>query len=53
MAERLGEHAGLIAHHWKAAGMRYEAARWERRAALRVSSIQVRGRARTPSRPAS
>jgi len=45
-ADRLGEHAGLIAHHWDAAGMRYEAARWRRRAALRVSSIQVKGRGR-------
>jgi len=46
--DRLGEHAALIAHHWDAAGMRYEAARWRRRAALHVSSIRVRsgGRAR-------
>src|SRR5262249_17128432 len=43
-ADRLGEHAALIAHHWEAAGMRYEAARWRRRAALQVSSIRVRGR---------
>ncbi len=43
MADRLGEHAALIAHHWGAAGMRYEAVRWQRRAALRVSNIQVRG----------
>ena len=52
-ADRLGEHAGLIAHHWDAAGMRYEAARWRRRAALRVSSIQVksRGRVRDQRRP--
>jgi class 3 adenylate cyclase len=49
MAERLGEHAGLIAHHWKAAGMRYEAARWEQRAALKVASIRVRGRSRIPA----
>jgi class 3 adenylate cyclase len=42
-AERLGEHASLIAHHWEAAGMRFEAARWRRRAALRVSSIRVGG----------
>jgi class 3 adenylate cyclase len=46
MADRLGEHAALIAHHWRAAGMRYEAERWERRAALRVSSIRVGGRGR-------
>ncbi len=42
-ADRLGAHAALIAHHWEAAGMRYEAARWRRRAALQVSSIKVRG----------
>ncbi|MGH7894157.1 MAG: AAA family ATPase [Candidatus Binatia bacterium] len=46
MADRLGEHAALIAHHWDAAGMRYEAVRWQRRAALRVSNIRVRGRGR-------
>ncbi len=45
-ADRLGEHAELIAHHWSAAGMRYEAARWRRRAALRVSSIKLAGRGR-------
>jgi class 3 adenylate cyclase len=45
-ADRLGEHAELIAHHWNAAGMRYEAARWHRRAALRVSSIKLAGRGR-------
>jgi len=45
-ADRLGEHAALIAHHWEAAGMRYEAARWRRRAALQVSSIRVRSRGR-------
>jgi class 3 adenylate cyclase len=45
-ADRLGEHAELIAHHWEAAGMRYEAVRWRRRAALRVSSIRVAGRGR-------
>jgi len=46
MADRLGEHAALIAHHWQAAGMRYEAARWQQRAALQVASIRVRGRGR-------
>ncbi len=40
-AERLGEHASLIAHHWQASGARYEAARWRHRAALRVSNIQL------------
>ena len=40
-ADRLGEHASLIAHHWQASGARHEAARWRHRAALRVSSIQL------------
>jgi class 3 adenylate cyclase len=48
-AERLGEHAELIAHHWDAGGMRYEAVRWRRRAALRVSSIQLAGKSRPPA----
>jgi class 3 adenylate cyclase len=48
MAERLGEHAELIAHHWSAAGMRYEAERWRRRALLRVASIKVRSGGRAP-----
>jgi class 3 adenylate cyclase len=39
--DRLGEHASLIAHHWEAAGRRFEATRWRRRAALMVSSIQL------------
>jgi len=39
--DRLGEQAALIAHHWEAAGSRYEAARWRHRAALRVSQIQL------------
>jgi adenylate cyclase len=47
-ADRLGEFAALIAYHWGAAGMRFEAARWQRRAALRVSNIKVRSRAQTP-----
>jgi len=50
-ADRLGEHAELIAHHWDAAGMRYEAARWRRRAALRVASIRLGGRGRPQARP--
>jgi class 3 adenylate cyclase len=41
-AERLGEHAALLAHHWEAADKRYEARLWRRRAALRVTNIQVR-----------
>ena len=47
-ADRLGEHASLIAHHWQAAGARYQAARWRHRAALRVSSIQLPRRRETP-----
>jgi hypothetical protein len=49
-ADRLGEHAALIAHHWEASGMRSEAARWKRRAALRVANIKVsrQGRRRPP-----
>jgi adenylate cyclase len=46
-ADRLGEQASLIAHHWDAAGEPGRARIWRRRAALRVSRIQVRrGRAR-------
>src|SRR2546422_6762240 len=40
-AERLGEYASLIAHHCEAAGRRFDAARWRRRAALQVASIHV------------
>jgi class 3 adenylate cyclase len=47
-ADRLGEFASLIGYHWEAAGMRFEAARWERRAALKVSNIKVKSRARPP-----
>jgi predicted ATPase len=45
-ADRLGEHASLIAHHWEASGVRLEAARWKRRAALRVANIKVTGQGR-------
>jgi len=41
-ADRLGEFASLIAHHWDASGMRFEAARWKHRAALRVSNIKLK-----------
>ena len=41
-AARLGEYAALVAHHWEAANKRYEARLWRRRAALRVTNIQVR-----------
>jgi class 3 adenylate cyclase len=43
-SDRLGEYAALIAHHWDASGMRFEAARWQRRAALRVSNIKIKSR---------
>src|SRR5207249_1484746 len=48
-ADRLGEYASLIAHHWEASGMRFEAARWKRRAALKVANIKVRGRRSRPT----
>jgi class 3 adenylate cyclase len=41
-ADRLGEYAALLAHHWGAANKRYEAQLWRSRAALRVTTIQVR-----------
>lgn len=41
-ADRLGESAALLAHHWDAAGKRHEAHVWRGRAALRVTNIQVR-----------
>src|SRR5262249_36517854 len=47
--DRLGEYAALIAHHWEASGMRFEAARWKRRAALKVTNIKVKGRDRKPT----
>ncbi len=46
-AHRLGEQASLLAYHWEAAGKRYEAQRWRRRAALQVTHIEV-GRTRRP-----
>jgi class 3 adenylate cyclase len=49
-ADRLGEYASLIAHHWEASGMRFEAARWKRRAALKVANIKVKGRGRRQTR---
>src|SRR5262249_12111409 len=47
-AARLREHASLIANHWEASGRRFEAARWKRRAALKVANIKIRGRGRKP-----
>lgn len=44
----LGEHASLIAHHWEASGMRFEASLWKRRAALKVANIKIGQRGRRP-----
>ena len=41
-ADRLGERAALIAHHWEQARRPAQAARWRRLAALRVARIQPR-----------
>jgi adenylate cyclase len=41
-AERLGEHAAVIAHHWEQAQKPALAWRWRRLAALRVARIQPR-----------
>ena len=49
-SDRLGEYASLIAHHWEVSGMRFEAARWKRRAALRVANIKVGVRGVRPRR---
>jgi len=35
--EKLDENAPLLSHHWEQAGERLEAARWRRRAAIRVA----------------
>jgi class 3 adenylate cyclase len=40
-ADRLGEYAGVIAHHFDAANWKFDAARWRRRAALHVTSIEL------------
>jgi class 3 adenylate cyclase len=40
-ADALGQHAALIAHHYEAASYRSAAARWRRRAMLRVTHIQI------------
>ena len=47
-ADRLGEHASLIAHRWEASGMRFEASRWKRRAVLKVANIKIGQRGRRP-----
>ena len=41
-ADRLGEVAALLAHHWEAANQRAQAQLWRWRATLRVTSIQTR-----------
>jgi class 3 adenylate cyclase len=41
-ADQIGQHAGLLAHHFAAANWKYEAIRWRRRAALRVTNIELR-----------
>jgi len=46
-ADRLGERAALIAHHWEQARRPGQATRWRRLAALRVARIQPR---RSPRR---
>ncbi len=45
-ADRLGQHAALLAHHFAAANWTHEANRWRRRAALRVTSIELGRRPR-------
>jgi len=40
-ADKLGEQAALLAHHFEAANEGYKAARWRRRALLRVTHVQV------------
>ena len=47
-ADRLGELAALLAHHWAEAGQSHDAARWRRRAALKVSRIQIGGGKKRP-----
>jgi predicted ATPase len=42
LADRLGEGAALIAHHWEQARRPAQARRWRRLAALRVTRIQPR-----------
>jgi len=45
--DQLGQVAELIAHHFAAADWRFEATRWRRRAALRVTKIELRRHHRT------
>lgn len=39
--DRLGQHATLIGHHYRAGGSTYEATRWHKRAALHVTNITL------------
>jgi len=39
--EQLGQFAELLAHHFTAANWKFEATRWRRRAALRVTNIEL------------
>ena len=39
--DHLGQYAALLAHHFGAANWKFEASRWHRRAALRVTSIEL------------
>ena len=45
-ADQLGQHAALLAHHFAAANWTFEANRWRRRAALRVTHIELGRRQR-------
>jgi len=49
-ANRLGERAALIAHHWEAAGSAVEAARWHQRAAQWVGATDPAAASRHWSR---
>ena len=40
-ADRLGQYAALLAHHFAAADWKFEARRWRRRATLRVTNIEL------------
>jgi class 3 adenylate cyclase len=51
IAERLGERASLIAHHYEEAQRPRDAVRWRHRAAFRVTNIVPRGAWRTGGPP--
>ncbi len=46
-ADRIGQYAELLGHHYAAAGWKFEADRWRRRASLRVTSIELSRRGRS------